>query len=337
MVFRSGIIVVFLVFIYGCNDSSNDSSNDDSNGNESISRSVQTTRCIDNVAASYRHEFQCDGLEFKVLLTQQCIDQPCGLIFDVHGWGSNADEQEGRSNLASAALDEGGFIVVQPQVLSRLPSWDESAHYEIVFDFMRQAMEAFDVNRDRIHFTGFSQGGFMTWSFVCEHSDVIASAAPIAAQGGDCFREGAGPVRKVPIFLTSGTGDLVIPYYNSKGVWSIADTLVSVMYDYGMVTSDSSNYDFSATGDVVVDEFGRINDAADSALMEIVDGSQDGGFLWTRYTDINGLVFEHLRHANNHVYPDNPDSLIFPEEPSVWFTVGDAILQFFIQNPRNIE
>ena len=47
-----------------------------------------------------RHEFQCDGVQFKVLLTQECIDQACGLIFDVHGWLSNPDEQEARSNLA---------------------------------------------------------------------------------------------------------------------------------------------------------------------------------------------------------------------------------------------
>ena len=45
-------------------------------------------------------------------------------------------------------------------------------------------------------------------------------------------------------------------------------------------------------------------------------------------------LFEHLRHTNGHVYPDNPDSLVFPEDPSVGFSVGEAILQFFIQNQR---
>lgn len=333
MIYRTFIAAVFLVFAYGCSDSGNDNDND----NEFTRRDVHTTRCINDVAASVRHEFQCDGLEFKVLLTQECIDKPCGLIFDSHGWLSNADEQEGRSNLANAATDKGGYIVVQPGELSEPPSWDGSIHYDIVFDFMQQAMDAFDVNRDRVHFTGFSQGGWMTWSFICEHSDIIASAAPIAAPGGDCFLDGEGPARKVPIFLISGTEDVLISYYSSEGVWSIADTLVGVMYDYGMVTKDFSTYDFSSTGDVVVDESGRINDATDSVVFGIVDGSQDGSFLWTRYTDTNGTVFEHLRHANNHVYPDNPDSLIFPEDPSVWFSVGEAILEFFIQNPKNSE
>ena len=57
------------------------------------------------MAASDRQVYQCDGVEFKTLLTQECIDNACGLIIDVHGWLSNADEQEGRSNLAKAAVD----------------------------------------------------------------------------------------------------------------------------------------------------------------------------------------------------------------------------------------
>jgi pimeloyl-ACP methyl ester carboxylesterase len=321
------LMALFTLFCTACNN----------NNDDPISRDVHTTRCINDVAASDRQVYQCDGVEFKTLLTQECIDNACGLIIDVHGWLSNADEQEGRSNLAKAAVDKGGYIVVQPGELSQPPSWDESIHYDIVFDFMQQAMNAFDVDLDRIHFTGFSQGGWMTWDFICEHSGIIASAAPIAAPGGDCFIDGPGPARKVPIFLTSGTEDILISYYNSEGVWSIADTLVGVMYDYGMVTKDFPTYGFSATGDVVVDESGRINTAAEGVTFEIVDGGQDGSFLWTRYTDTDGTVFEHLRHSNNHVYPDNPDSLIFPEDPSVWFSVGETILQFFIENPRKVQ
>ncbi|MFT4518741.1 MAG: pimeloyl-ACP methyl ester carboxylesterase [Halioglobus sp.] len=317
------LIALFSLICTACDD--NDSS---------IVRDVHTTRCISDVTAFDRHEFQCDGVQFKVLLTQECIDKACGLIVDVHGWLSNPDEQEGRSNLARAAMDNGGYIVVQPGELSQPPSWDGSIHYDIVYDFMQQAMDAYDVDRDRVHFTGFSQGGWMTWNFICDHSDIIASAAPVAAPGGGCFLGDTGPVRKVPIFLTSGTKDVLITYYSTNAVWSIAHTLVGVMYDYGMVTEDFDSYEFSAIGDLVVDESGRVDIASDAVNFEIVDGSQNDSFLWTRHTDADGLVFEHLRHTNNHVYPDNPDSLIFPEEPSVWFSVGDAILQFFIENPR---
>ena len=107
------------------------------------------------------------------------------------------------------------------------------------------------------------------------------------------------------------------------------------MYDYGMVSVDADAYAFSETGDIVFDATGRINMAGDGVGYETVDGSPDGLYWWTRYTNADGVVFEHLRHTNGHVYPDNPDSLIFPEDPSVWFSVGDAILDFFVRNPRN--
>ena len=297
-------------------------------------RDVHTTRCISDVSASARHEFECDGVVFKVLLTQECIDRACGLIFDVHGWLSNPDEQEGRSNLARLAEEHGGYIVVQPGELSAPSSWNPAVHYAIVFDFMQQAIDAFAVDRDRVHFSGFSQGGQMTWKFLCDHADIIASAAPISAPETYCFLNGAGPSRKVPIFFISGTEDILIHYYNSGNALSVTNTLMRVMYDYNMVSVDSSAYEFSTTGDIVVDDAGRVDVAVDNVRFETVGGSKDGSYLWTRYTNADGIPFEHLRHTNGHVYPDNPDSLILPEDPSVWFSVGDAILQFFIQNPR---
>lgn len=307
----------------GCND-----------GSSAVIRDVHTTRCISDVTAANRHEFQCDGVQFKVMLTQECIDRACGLIFDVHGWLSNPDEQERRSNLARAAEDNGGYIVVQPGELSVPSSWAPDVHYDIVFEFMQQAMEAFDVDRDRIHFTGFSQGGLMTWKFICDHSDIIASAAPLSAPELGCFINGDGPPRKVPILFISGTKDILAHYYDAGNAASVTDTLVNVLYDYDMVTVDGDKYVFSEAGDVVVDETGRIDSAADGVHFEIIDGSQDNSFLWTRYTTADGIPFEHLRHNNGHVYPDNPDSLIFPEDPAVWFSVGEAILQFFIDNPK---
>lgn len=106
------------------------------------------------------------------------------------------------------------------------------------------------------------------------------------------------------------------------------------MYDYGLVTVDRDASVFSETGDIVMDYAGEIDTAAEGVNFEVVDGSQEGSYLWTRYTNSEGIPFEHLRHTNGHVYPDNPYSLIFRENPSVGFSIGEAILQFFIRNPR---
>ena len=300
----------------------------------SASRELVTTRCITDVSASDRHAFECDGVAFKVLLTQECIDRACGLIFDVHGWLSDPDTQEARSGLSRLAQQRGGYIVVQPGEQSEPSSWKADIHYDIVFDFMQQAMEAFAVDKNRVHFTGFSQGGLMTWKFICDHADIIASAVPIAAPELNCFLNGSGPSRQVPIFYISGTEDILARYYHRDNPVSVVDSLVRVMYDYGMSSVDSDAYTYSGTGDIEVDETGRIDVAVDGTGFEVVGGSQQNSYLWTRYTSAAGIPFEHLRHANGHVYPDNPDSEVFPEDPAVWVSVGEAILQFFVDNPK---
>lgn len=310
----------------GCSDSKD--------AGDAVSRTLQQTRCIDSLEASDNHRFFCDGVEFKTMLTQQCIDSACGLIFDVHGWLSNPDEQDSRTQLAALAAQRGGYIVVQPGEQGTPPSWEGDIHYPIIADFMQQAIEAFGVDRDRVHFTGFSQGGLMTWQFVCDYPDMIASAAPFSAIEIDCFRGDSGPTRQVPLLFTSGTGDILIRYYNSNRQLSVPFTVLNVMYDYGMTSVDAPAYDFPDDGRLVVDAQGRLTDATASTDFEILDGSESAGFLWTRYTNAEGVVFEHLRHDNGHVYPDNPDSLLLPEEPTVWFSIGEAVLQFFVDNPR---
>lgn len=311
------------LLLWGCTD-----------GSDAPERALQTTRCIDSTQASDDHRFTCDGVEFKTLLTPECIESACGLIFDVHGWLSNPDEQERRTALAALAAERGGYIVVQPGEQSTPSSWDGPTHYPIIADFMQQAITAFDVDRDRVHFTGFSQGGLMTWQFICDYSDIIASAAPFAAIEVDCFRNGSGPPRQVPMLFSSGTGDILIRYYNPAKSLSVPFTLLNVMYDYGMVSVDAPDYDYAEDGKLKVGSDGKVDVTTASTAFEILDGGEEAGFLWTRYTNNEGVVFEHLRHDNGHVYPDNPDSVILPEEPTVWFAIGEAIFQFFIDNPR---
>ncbi len=305
-----------------------------SDSTDAEARALQTTRCISDVSAAQRHVFECDGVRFDVMLTQQCIDAACGVIVDAHGFLSNPVQQEQRSNLASIAAQRGGYIVIQPGELSEPSSWVPEVHYPIVADFLLQALDAYAVDRDRVHFTGFSQGALMTWQFMCDYPELIASAAPIAAIEVSCFRSGSGPQQEVPVLFISGTGDLLVRYYNEITALSVPYTLVNVMYDYGIVTQDADQYTYSATGDLVVDAAGRINTAAVDADFTVVDGSADAGFLWTRYTSASGIAVEHLRHDNGHVYPDNPDSELFPEEPSVWFSVGEALFDFFVRNPK---
>merc|ERR1712232_943729 len=54
--------------------------------------------------------------------------------------------------------------------------WDDLHKIEA---FLRAAITMLRVDKRRVHVSGFSQGGFLTFNLLCRASDVICSIAPI--------------------------------------------------------------------------------------------------------------------------------------------------------------
>jgi pimeloyl-ACP methyl ester carboxylesterase len=213
---------------------------------------------------------------------------------------------------------EHGYIVVQPSANPAPPgsSWTPSTDDPKVFDFMQRVAAAWDVDPNRWHFTGFSQGGFMSWRFICDHADVLASVAPAAACGNgvafpDCSFEGDEvPSEPLDILFMHGTDDGLVSY-------TCAEPRVAA----------------------VVEHFG-LGDA------ETVDEGE--GFLWTRHTG-DDAVLEFVSHdyaaANilirGHCYPGSTDAgdapgqlFSFACEGDNGFVWGEIAMQFFIDHPK---
>ena len=147
----------------------------------------------------------CGGdITYNVSVPSQCIEFACGLIFDVHGWTMSGDIQERNTGIARRGR-EAGFIVVQPNAPGSPPSWS-SSHYPFVADFMDLAIQVWRVDPNRVHFTGFSQGGAMTFWMRCNRADVIASAAPVALGGAAC----SGNPRPVRTLYIQGNNDIFV-------------------------------------------------------------------------------------------------------------------------------
>ncbi len=173
--------------------------------------------CILDVTPG-QHAFECDGLTFHVSVPAACANAGCGLIFDVHGLSMSGPMEENNTNLAALtqALD---YVVVQPSATPNPPlaSWTPSIDDDKIFDFLQRTMRVFIVDPDRVHFTGFSQGGFMTWRMLCAHPNVFASVAPAAGTdscGGPpgCDYRNGEPGIEVPILYIHGTTDALVDF-----------------------------------------------------------------------------------------------------------------------------
>lgn len=269
--------------------------------------------CITDVSANDAHVFECDGIVYNVSVPEDCADGGCGLIFDVHGFSMSGEMQEANTRLAERGREH-GYVVVQPNANPAPPaaSWDGARDDPKVFDFMQRAMAAFVIDPDRVHFTGFSQGGFMTWRFVCDHGDLLASAAPAAADAGQasCISNGEAPEYALPILHIQGT----------------ADTLVA--YDDALATRDAL--------------------VAQRALGEPQEVSSDDAHRWLRYGADGEAPYEWLEHdyggalvGDGHCFPGSTDTggaegQLFPFacEGEAAFDWGAEVMAFFLAHPR---
>ena len=269
--------------------------------------------CITDVSAKPDHVFDCSGLKFNVSVPAACVKFACGVVFDIHGLTMNGLMENNNTKLSELG-DKYGYIVVHPNAPGSPPtsSWTAASDDPKVFDFMQRTIKAFHVDDKRVHFTGFSQGGDMSWRFICDHSDVIASAAPAAftlSAQENCFSKGKAPPREMPMLYMHGTKDALV---NFSGAITTRDTVIGIlgMTQQAVVETDSSH-------------------------------------IWTRYSDAKGTVFEFIQHdytgaalIQGHCYPGSTDPggvpgqlFSFKCDQTAAFNWGEAAMQFFLAHP----
>ena len=167
------------------------------------------TACIDpsKLQPGKETNFPCEGVDIWVSVAPSCQTRPCGLIFNIHGGGMTDHATMDQATNMIKLGGDAGYIVVHPHK----GTWNVSGDRSAVFGFMQQAIEAFDVDRKRVHSTGYSQGGQLSWALACEHSDVVASIAPAEEinRVTDCWKPSKLPAREIPVLFAYGKRDSI--------------------------------------------------------------------------------------------------------------------------------
>jgi len=267
--------------------------------------------CVQNVTAGQR-DYTCDGIRYRATIPAQCLTRACGLIFDVHGFSMTAEQQEANSRLAARAPAR-DFIVVQPSAPGVVPFWTPSTDDPKVFAAVELFARVFHTDPKRLHFTGFSQGGAMTWRMLCAHADAWASVAPAAEQG--CPFTGTNrPSREVPTLFLFGTLDGIV--------------------SFNLAATPQRN--------AVVTGWGMSSGAVVAA---------DAGYTRTRHVSDAGTPFEFVQHdytgscaiANlgGHCFPGSTDPGGLPGQacsyrcnPPNGFDWGAEVLDWFVAHPK---
>ena len=269
--------------------------------------------------------YPCNGIAFDVEVPAACLAGGCGVIVDVHGLTMSAAMEDANTELRMRGADA-GFVVIQPNANPAPPraSWSTSDDATI-FDFLTRAMAVYHVDPHRVHVTGFSQGGFMTWRMLCDHADTFASVAPGAA-ASNCvgtpacsFTGGELPSRQLPVLYMHGRQDQnYIPFSCAQPQ---VDAIVAAwgLQSDGVVASSAT---YTRT---------RWSNAS-GGLLE---------FIAHDYSSIAQVPFVDASRLEGHCYPGSTDPggqpgqlFSFKCEQPADFTWGSEVVAFFIAHPK---
>ena len=171
---------------------------------------VNPTGCFGDLSATDNRRVQCDGITYTLSVPEDCTGGGCGLIMGVHGATMSAQSMNGVTNMRALgrdAVSRGAstpYIVLQPSASGR--SWD-IRRFSMNDKFrktLETAITAFAVDKRRVHFHGFSQGGMSTSRMICSAKDLLASVGIIAGWDVPC------DLPEVPVHITHGDGDSLV-------------------------------------------------------------------------------------------------------------------------------
>ncbi|MEZ5382028.1 MAG: PHB depolymerase family esterase [Microthrixaceae bacterium] len=154
--------------------------------------------------------------DFTVFVPERDGGSPMPLLLDLHGLGSNKEQQRGLSGYEELARRD-GVAVAWPQGLGERPGWDfgpNGANDDVGFmvELVAAIGESACIDEARVYASGMSNGGLLSSALACLHPETFAAVAPVAGYQvtADC-----GSPSSVILFY--GTDDAVLPWAGGVG------------------------------------------------------------------------------------------------------------------------
>jgi len=160
------------------------------------------------------------------------VTKSSSLVVDLHGYTSNAEQEQAYSNFKSIA-DTANFLVVYPNGTKSGTSqfWNAGISPALVNDvaFISELIDhikaQYTIDLNSVYACGMSNGGFMAHTLACALNYKIAAIASVTGsmfipQYNTCV-----PNRVVPVMQIHGTADNTVPYIGNSSMLAI-DTLM---------------------------------------------------------------------------------------------------------------
>ena len=165
------------------------------------------------------------------------------VLFNLHGYGSDAIEQMNYTNFNNLAnTKENNFILIHPQgaplntaLTSSSSHWNSGGwtigstvdDVDFIDTIIKLVSQKYNLNQDRIYSTGMSNGGFMSYHLACNLSSKIAAVASVTGSMSKETYEDCNPDHPTSILQVHGTIDATVPFEGNSalGMRSINDVM----------------------------------------------------------------------------------------------------------------
>ncbi|MDQ3191224.1 MAG: dienelactone hydrolase family protein, partial [Bacteroidota bacterium] len=153
------------------------------------------------------------------------------LVFNLHGNGSSASQQEPYSGMNLIA-DTANFIVVYPDGISNTWNSGFNVPYNsgtndvgFISALIDTVSANYNVDMQRVYSCGMSMGGFMSYRLACELHERIAAIASVTGLMSTQLPSNCQQQKQVPVLQIHGTDDTTVPYNGSSWSTSVNSTM----------------------------------------------------------------------------------------------------------------
>ena len=241
--YRLLFLSIFLITSCGGGDSSSSDEVNVSIPNNNQNDDAET--CTNFEERILKCEFTHKGLDryYYIQLAHPEAEGLSSVLFNLHGYGSNALEQMYYTNFNNLAnTKENNFILIHPQgaplntvLTSSSSHWNSGGwtigstvdDVDFIDTIIKLVSQKYNLNQDRIYSTGMSNGGFMSYHLACNLSSKIAAVASVTGSMSKETYEDCNPDHPTSILQVHGTIDATVPFEGNSalGMRSINDVM----------------------------------------------------------------------------------------------------------------
>lgn len=207
--------------------------------------------------------------------------QKLPLVLNLHGYTSNAQQQQSYSKMNQTA-NTNNFIVVYPDGINN--AWNAGApvigqpyngggvnDVGFINALLDTLIANYAIDSTRMFSCGMSNGGYMSYRLACELDHRIAAVASVTGVMFDSTAFYCNPARKVPTMQVHGTADPIVNYNNPLASLSVEETVdFWVNRHHCSIPADSNDFPDVNTND---------NSTARSYLYGPCDGNSEVYFI----------------------------------------------------------